>query len=121
MTTKSDALIESLDSKLSEHLSIDREEHKELFSALGSQAEVLARLDECTKNLKEVLDKPCPFHTDVCTNLSSLRASNNTHSWFIKALIGVTIIAVLGGAVTNVASCENVRQNISASAAERVR
>ncbi len=114
---KTNTLLRSLADKLDPHVEKDDERHRELMEfrvkSSAHLAEVATILAEVKKRVDTITE------TDIPT-LQQARAGTEAtlkiHTWIIRAIVGVTLLAVLGGTVTSLATCDVSSASASSSA-----
>ncbi len=103
---ESHTLLKVLTKKVEKYMDGDDDRHKELvkFQVETSRnlATVAAILQETQKKADTAAEKTIPaLQTSQAAHSSILKM----HTWFIRAVIGVTVIAVLGTSVVSMATC----------------
>jgi hypothetical protein len=99
-------LLNSLKEKLDDYISEDDQRHKELVTFRSKSTEKLSEVSFAVKNLQDVFDKTI---SSEIPKLSSKQATHDgilkTHSWLLKAVIGVSVLSILGGTITSFSTC----------------
>lgn len=105
--TETHILLRGLTEKVEKYIDSDDVRHQELVEFRVKVSENLASAAVIIQDMKKDLDRT------VATDIPALqkeqacqKATLGAHTWLIRAMVGVTLLAVLGGTVTTLATCE---------------
>lgn len=99
-------LIKSLAKRVDKYIINDDARHRDLLEFRLESSKHLATVTTIVKEMKREVD--CAVDQSIPTlqkEQASQKATLKTHSWLIRAIVGVTLLAVLGGAVTTLTTC----------------
>lgn len=106
---------DSLSSRLDSYIEMDAERHRNLEEFRVQSSALLA---ETAAILKEVrcevnsLKEECPKRIE---RIAKLESSQKSTTWLIRAIMGVTVLASLGGVIGGVNSCYGNREAAAAT------
>jgi len=105
--TETHTLLRGLTEKVEKYVDVDDARHDELVEFRLESSKHLSSVATIVQDIKKEVD--CAVNKDI-PELQKKQAGHaatlNIHSWFMRAVIGVTLLAVLGGTVTTLATCE---------------
>jgi hypothetical protein len=102
--------VENLAEKVSDYINLDEARYEELIHARLRSTELLAEVTTQLKELKTNVDgfhSKCP-NNSMITEVYSLGGQLRTQGWFVKGVLGVTIIALFGSLVGSLNSCQTL-------------
>lgn len=105
--TETHTLLKGVTEKLKKYIEGNDARHEDLIKFQVESSRNLASVAAIVQDMKKDIDRV------VCTELPTLqkeqasqKATVKSHGWLIKAIVGVTLLAVLGGTVTTLATCD---------------
>jgi hypothetical protein len=100
------SLIRGLTDKVDKYIQADNARHDDLvgfrIEASKHLAEVATIVKDIKKDVDRTVDEAIP---SLQREQASQKATLKNHSWLIRAIVGVTLLAVLGGAFGTLATC----------------
>jgi hypothetical protein len=109
-------LIGVLKEKLDKHLENDDDRYQDLLEFKLQSSKHFSEISIIIKDLKSNIDK---VTSESIPNLDSKQCAIDStvkaHGWLLKSIIGITVLAVLGGTITSLSTCnsKSVSNNIS--------
>jgi hypothetical protein len=111
--TETHTLLKGLTEKVDQYIQGDDIRHKELVEFRIESSKNLVSAAEILKDLKKEHDNLVNTTIpQIQTEQAGQKATLNIHTWLIRAIVGATLLAVLGGTVTSLATCEATKINI---------
>ena len=104
---KTHTLLTTLTEKVDRYVVGDDARHKEILTYRLESTKALAEVVAIVHDMKRDVDRTtCIDIPTLQREQASQKATLNNHSWLLRAVIGVTLLAVLGSGVTTLATCE---------------
>jgi len=116
---KMNTLLEGLDSRVSGYFEVDEERFRDLNNSRIEFSKHLAEVATVVKDLKVSHD--CVVKKDIPElqkDVSGHKKKIESHSWLLRAVVGATIIASLGGLFGGLSNCTS--SNAIASEGDQV-
>ena len=101
------AIVKNLSEQINKYVIADDQRHRDLTEFRIASSKNLAEVATIVQDMKKELD--ITVNTSVPCLQKEIEANKTAvglHTWFIRSILGVTFLAVLGGAVTSLAHCE---------------
>lgn len=105
--TETQTLVKGLAEKVEKYIDVDEFRHQELIEFRVEASKHLASAATILQDIKTEVD--CVVNVNIPElqkEQAGQKATVKIHGWLIKAIVGVTLLAVLGGTVTTLATCE---------------
>jgi len=115
--TETHTLVKVLADKVNKYIEADDLRHQEFVDFRLESSKHLAKVATIVQDIKkEVNDTVNVVIPKIQQEQATHSAQLRNHSWLIRAVVGTTLLAVLGGTVTSLATCEdsNSKPNIVA-------
>ncbi len=99
-------MIRNLTDVVDKYIKGDDLRHRDLFEYRVESSKHLASIAAIVQDMKKDVDTAVNTHIpDLQQKVSGNEAKISSHSWLLRAVVGATLIAMLGTTITGLATC----------------